>query len=115
MKEGFYMGWDVMMVKPYDRNDDSLDEEKMYEFSKEDLLKAIKTVFEIGEIEDEDWIDYENPDFSVSFDLSSEKSIMLYTELLEDEGEEMLLEKISLLSEKLDCRVFDTTEAEFIF
>ena len=33
----------------------------------------------------------------------------------EDEGEEMLLGKISLLSEKLDCRVFDTTEAEFIF
>ncbi|MBQ7874679.1 MAG: hypothetical protein IJ306_05920 [Oscillospiraceae bacterium] len=109
------MGWDVMMVKPYDRNDNSLNEEKMYSFSKKDAIESIKSVFGIKEIEDEDWIDYENSDFSISFDLSSEKSIMLYTGLLEDDGEKNLISKIKLLSEKLDCKAFDTAEAEFIF
>lgn len=113
------MGWDVLMVKPYESNDDSLDEERMRSFSKDEILRAISRVFGIEQLDTEDWIDYENEFFSISFDLSSEKSIMLYTELLGDdeeltEDEKELMNAINSLSKYLNCRVFDTTKAEFI-
>ena len=109
----YQMGWDVLMVRPYESNDDSLNEDKMYTFSKQETIDALKDIFNIKEIEATDWIVYENPYFAISFDLSSDKSIMLYTELFDDD-EEKLLEVLKNLSNRLNCRVFDTVEAEFI-
>lgn len=108
------MGWDVLMVRPYESNDDSLNEDQMYSFTKQETIDALKDIFNIKEIESEDWIDYENFCFAISFDLSSDKSIMLYTELFDDD-EEKLLEAIKNLSNRLNCKVFDTIEAKFIF
>ena len=107
------MGWDVLMVRPYEGNDDSLNEDKMYSFSKHEIIDALKEIFKIDSIESDNWIDYENPYFAISFDLSSNKSIMLYTELFDDD-EEKLLEAVKKLSDRLNCKVFDTVEAEFI-
>ncbi|MBR3952946.1 MAG: hypothetical protein IKJ82_04975 [Oscillospiraceae bacterium] len=107
------MGWDVLMVKPYESNDDSLNEDKMYSFSKPEVIDVLKDIFNIKEIESYDWIDYENSCFAISFDLSSDKSIVLYTESFND-NEDELLDFIKNLSNRLNCRVFDTTEAEFI-
>lgn len=109
------MSWDVMLVKTNTNTEpmESIGDKDMILFDKQKVIAILRGRFPSLSIDSDDWIDFEGDAYSISFDLSESKIIMLHVHIF-DEPEDAALSVISELCKGLNCRAFDTTSAEFL-
>ena len=109
------MSWDVILIKTGKNNEpiENITEANTVKFSHDETASILKNSLPGIECVDETWLNYETPQFAVSFNLACENNIMLHIYIL-DEPEDAVLALIKYLYNCFDCRAFDTTSAEFI-
>jgi len=109
------MSWDVVLIKTKTNSETitEIDEANILIFDIENVIAMLKEMFFAVSHVDDQWLHYENGLYAISFNLASDKQIMLHVNVL-DEPEDAVEAVIHDLCKMFRCRAFDTTSGEFL-
>lgn len=108
------MSWDAAVFRTRTRSYVSFDPADIDPIPVDVVRDAICTEFPNTDISDPEWMVFDNDKASVVFSITPDQYISLNIHLVEDDYEAELIKQIRRFANKLECRIFDFTQFEYI-